>query len=224
MTQDQGTVEWTADDARALQVLRPLLDAGGYLPWSSGAMRASGLVTICNEIVLGTRRRVVELGSGTSTLLLARLLRQEGAGGTLVAVEHDARWASWVSERVEREGLSDVARVVLAPLEPHPLGAGGLPWYAADPLAAALQGVPVDLLLVDGPPAFESDAALARYPALPALLPFLAPDAVVVLDDVVRAGEAEVLERWEAETPFVFERRTGEAIGLGRAVRAPAPD
>jgi predicted O-methyltransferase YrrM len=217
MTQDQGTVEWTADDARAMAVLRPLLDTGGYLPWSSGAMRASGLVTICNEIVLGGRRRMVELGAGTSTLLFARLLRQEGAGGTLVAVEHDARWATWVTERLEREGLSDVAQVVLAPLGTHPLGVDGLPWYAAEPLEAALQGAPVDLLLVDGPPAFESDAALARYPALPALLPFLAPDAVVVLDDVIRAGEAEVLERWETETPFSFERRTAEAIGLGRA-------
>jgi predicted O-methyltransferase YrrM len=222
MTQDQGTVDWTADDARALQVLGPLLDVGGYLPWSSGAMRASGLVTVCNEIVLGGRRRVVELGAGASTLLFARLLRQEAAGGTLVAVEHDARWATWVTARLEREGLSDVAQVVLAPLGPHALGVDGLPWYASEPLEAALQGAPVDLLLVDGPPAFASDAALARYPALPALLPFLAPDAAVVLDDVVRAGESEVLARWEAETPFSFERRTAEAIGLGRAVGVTA--
>lgn len=219
MSASQGTVEWTPHDLLALQVLRPLLDTGGYLPWSSGAMRASGLVTICNEIVLGGRRRVVELGAGTSTLLIARLLHEQGGGATLDAIEHDARWAGWVNERLAREGLEAVARVTLAPLRPHPLALDGLPWYAAGPLTAAMEGAPVELLIVDGPPAFEAAAALARYPALPALLPFLASDAVVVLDDVVRDGEADVLTRWERESAFRFERRPLEAIALGRAVR-----
>lgn len=216
MSVAQGTVAWTAEEQIALQMLRPLLDAGGYLPWNSGAMRPSALVTICNEIVLGGRRRVVELGSGSSTVLLARLLREQGDGATLDAIEHHEGWATWVRARLAREGLDAVARVTTAPLRPHPLGRDGLPWYAREPLAAALAGEPVELLLVDGPPAFEPADALARYPALPALLPFLAPDALVVLDDVVRAGETEVLERWERETDFSFERRPPEAIALGR--------
>lgn len=219
MIATQGIVEWTPHDLLALQVLRPLLDTGGYLPWSSGAMRASGLVTICNEIVLGGRRRVVELGAGTSTVLLARLLREQGGGATLDAIEHDEPWAAWVGERLAQEGLESVARVTLAPLEPHPLAWGGLPWYAQGPLAAALEGAPVELLLVDGPPAFDEARAHARYPALSAVAPFLAPDAVVVLDDVVRDGEAAVLERWERESVFRFERRPLEAIALGRAAR-----
>jgi predicted O-methyltransferase YrrM len=210
---DEGTVDWTAHDLHAWQVLRPLLDVGPYLPWSSGAMRASGLVTLCNEIVFG-RSRMVELGAGASTLLFARLLREHG--GTLDAIEHDARWAQWVTDRLAREGLADVARVTLAPLEAHPLGADGLPWYAREPLAEALAGAPVDLLLVDGPPAHERSVRHARYPALPALIGYLAEDAVVVLDDAVRDGERDVLERWERETPYRFERRELEAIALGR--------
>jgi predicted O-methyltransferase YrrM len=209
----EGTVDWTAHDLHAWQVLRPLLDVGPYLPWSSGAMRASGLVTLCNEIVFG-RRRMVELGAGASTLLFARLLREHG--GTLDAIEHDARWAQWVNERLAQEGLASVARVTLAPLGPHPLALDELPWYAPSALEAALAGAPVDLLVVDGPPAYEAGAALARYPALPALLPFLAPDAIVVLDDVVRDGEAAVLARWEQESGMRFERRPLEAIALGR--------
>lgn len=209
----EGTVEWTDHDLHAWQVLRPLLDAGPYLPWSSGAMRASGLVTLCNEIAFG-RRRMVELGAGASTLLFARLLREQG--GTLEAIEHDARWAAWVTDRIAGEGLSDVAHVTLAPLEPTEIGWDDLPWYAAAPLVAALKGAPVDLLLVDGPPAHERPLRHARYPALPTLLPFLADDAVVVLDDAIRDGEGEVLERWERETPYRFERREREAIALGR--------
>ncbi|MDO8211723.1 class I SAM-dependent methyltransferase [Conexibacter sp. CPCC 206217] len=213
---DGGEVEWIASDLLALQLLRPLLDGGGYLPWSSGAMRPGGLVTICNEIALGGRRRVVELGAGASTVLLARLLREQDTGATLDAIEHDARWAEWVGKRLAREGLDAVAQVTLAPLEPHPSAA--LPWYAAEPLTAALAGTPVDLLIVDGPPAYAPGTGLARYPALPALLPFLAQDAIVVLDDILRVGESEILQRWERETALRFERREAEAIALGRRI------
>jgi hypothetical protein len=47
---------------------------GAYLPWSAGTMRPAVFVTVCNDIVLNDRRRIVELGSGISTVLLARLL------------------------------------------------------------------------------------------------------------------------------------------------------
>jgi predicted O-methyltransferase YrrM len=217
MSAPPQVVEWTQHDLLALQVLSPLLAEGGYLPWSSGAMRPSGLATICNEIVWAGRRRVVELGAGASTVLLARLLReQEDPGVRLDAIEHDAAWADWVNARLAREGLDSLARVTLAPLEPHPLGVDGLAWYAAQALEDALPGDPIDLLVVDGPPAFAPGMGLARYPALGALAPRLADDAVVVLDDIVRAGEGEVVTRWAAETDFTFERREREAIAVGR--------
>jgi predicted O-methyltransferase YrrM len=209
-----AVVGWTDRDLHAWQILRPLLAAGGYLPWSEGAMRPSGLVDVCNEIVLAERRRILELGSGTSTVLLARLLRT--TGGTLTAIEHDGRWATWVAGQLAAEQLQDVARVVHAPLEPSPRAAGGTPWYAAEPLAQALADGAPDLLIVDGPPAYRSDESLARLPAVPALLDRLASDAAVVLDDIARAGEHEVLERWEHESDLRFERRPDSGIAIGR--------
>jgi hypothetical protein len=64
------------------------------------------------------RRRIVELGSGVSTVLLARLLHQRPPrdGFQLVAVEHDAGWAEWVTEQLDREGIGSGVSVVLAPL------------------------------------------------------------------------------------------------------------
>lgn len=221
MSSAQGTVEWTPHDLLALGILAPLLTDGGYLPWSSGAMRASALVTICNEIVLGSPRRILELGAGASTLLLARLLRERDDGARLDAVEHDAHWATWVTERLAAEQLSSVVTVTLAALEPHPAAWDGLPWYADGPLAATLQGEPIDLLVVDGPPAHDPAAAHARYPALPVVGPHLAPGAVVVLDDVLREGETDIVTRWEHETAFRFERRTVEGIALGRDPTRP---
>jgi Methyltransferase domain len=104
-------------------------------------------------------------------------------------------------------------------LEPHPLGRDGLPWYAQH----ALRCLPaqIDVLLVDGPPAFEPGAGLSRYPALPAFAERLTPDAVVVLDDIDRRGELGVLHAWEHDTDFRFELRTAERIAHGQ--RSPPP-
>jgi predicted O-methyltransferase YrrM len=215
-----GVVSWVPEDLHAWQVLRPLLDAGPYLPWSAGAMRPGGLVDLCNEIVLGGRRRVLELGAGASTVLLARLLAQEG--GTLEAVEHDAGWAAWVTARLAREGLDGIARVTHAALEPSEHAADGLDWYAADALAAALDGPPPDLMVVDGPPADGPGQGAARLPALLALQDRLAPGATVVLDDVVRPGEAGVLRAWEGETDWRFDRRELQAIAVGHRRAAGA--
>jgi hypothetical protein len=197
-----------AEDLHAWHVLRPLLDAGGYLPWSTGAMRAAGLVVVCNEIVHGARTRVVECGSGVSTVLLARLLRERGAG-SIVAVEHDRAWAALVADLLRREKLDDIARVLYAPLHGDPL------WYAS----AALDALPaeVDLLVVDGPPAHTTSQQHRRAPALAFFEPRLVPGATVVLDDLQRPGEREVLSGWEAQTPWRF--RIDEAAGVAVGAR-----
>lgn len=176
-------------------------------------MRPAGLVAVCNDIVLNRRRHIVELGSGVSTVLLARLLaqRQSLNGYQLAAVEHDPRWGGWVSDQLDREGIGAHVTVVRAPLLAHALAAPGLTWY--DPAAIdaeldpALGGEPIDLLLVDGPPAYAEGYGLARYPALGALRDHPAPGATVMLDDVERPGEREVLRRWESETRLIFHRR-----------------
>lgn len=205
--------EFSDEAARAALAALP----GPYLPWGAGAMRPAGLVAVCNDIVLHGRTRVVELGSGISTVLLARLLNQRHPGGgfRFAAVEHDASWARWVREQLDREGTGADVAVIHAPLVAHPHAEAALTWYddavLTDGLARALRGDPIDLLLVDGPPAYAPGQGMARYPALPALVDRLAPGATVVLDDAERPGEQEILRRWEHDTGLEFDRRTDRA-------------
>jgi predicted O-methyltransferase YrrM len=198
---------WDASDLEALAVLRPLLDAGGYLPWQEGALRPAALAIVCDEIVLADRREIVELGSGVGTIVLARLARERG--GRVTSVEHDPGWAAFVRGELEREGLADSARLIEAPLEPHPLAIDGAPWYAESALAALPSGI--DLLIVDGPPGYPEGMERSRYPALPALENRLAEGAMVVLDDAGREGEREIVERWSAEG-WSFAVRDREGI------------
>lgn len=194
-------------DLHAWHALSPLIVGGGYLPWTSGSMRPVALVAVCNEIVHGARSRIVECGSGAGTVLLARLLRERG-GGELTALEHDAHWAALVADQLRREGLDTLARVVHAPLEGEP------PWYAA----AALDSVPgeVDLLLVDGPPACDPGHGTRRAPALSRLEPRLVSAAAVIVDDVDRPGEREVIAGWEASSTWRFDLDHLAGVGVGR--------
>lgn len=201
----------TPEDLQAWHVLRPLLDEGGYLPWNTGAMRPAGLVLVCNEIMYANATSVVECGSGASTVLLARLLRQRGAG-TLTAVEHDEEWAARVRDLLRREHLDAVATVVHAPLTGEPA------WYDHAALEESLPAA-IDLLVVDGPPAFEPQDAHRRLPALTSFEPRLTPDATVFLDDVDRAGERHVLARWEETTSWRFQ--VAAHTGVARGERQP---
>jgi predicted O-methyltransferase YrrM len=178
------------------------------LEWSTGSMVPAGFAAVCAEVAKRDRPTVVECGSGFSTLELARIVRERG--GRLVSLEHDEFWAGRVREHLAAAGLAETAEVVLAPLEPG----AGLPWYAAE----ALRWVPdrIEVLLVDGPPAFDPGMGLSRYPALPVLEPRLAEDAVVFLDDLDRPGEQEVLAAWTRECGFRFEVHAAERIAIGQ--------
>jgi predicted O-methyltransferase YrrM len=209
---------WNAADLHALEVLRPLLD-GGYLPWTEGALRPAALAVICNEIVFGDRHEVVELGSGVSTVVLARLMRERG--GRLTSVEHDPDWARVVRSQLEREELTNVVELIEGPLEPHPLAPDGAPWYPE--AAVAELPNPIDLLLVDGPPGYGEGMERSRYPALPALNDHLAMNAMVVLDDATRPGERDILARWTGdEGVFRWLFSVREAEGIATGIRAIA--
>lgn len=206
MTSGVPIVPWSDEDLHAWHILRPLLDRGGYLPWTTGSMRPAGLVAVCNEIVHGARTRIVECGSGVSTVVLSRLLRERGAGN-LIALEHDQRWAELVQGQLQREALEGIARVLHATLEGEP------PWYGAAALAQVFDEV--DLLIIDGPPAYDPGHEARRAPALPRFAARMAAGATVVLDDIARPGERETIAGWEASTDwrFALDEQAGIAIG-----------
>ncbi|MCW6038691.1 class I SAM-dependent methyltransferase [Spirulina subsalsa FACHB-351] len=193
-------------DILAMQYLAPL--SGEYLPWSGYAMRPSGLVQVVNEIVINQRSKIVECGAGVSTLYIARLLRQKG--GHLYTIEHNLDWMNWIQGELEREELSHLVTLIYAPLQATDLSLENTLWYDTEILNAtrsSLQGI--DLLLVDGPPAYEESIQYSRYPAVPYFLPQFARDVTVVLDDANREGEKEILKRWKGLLKVGFEQKEG---------------
>lgn len=138
---------------------------------------------------------VVECGSGISTVVIASGLAEIGRG-SIVSLDHDDWYASRTRSWLTARGLDTYAEVLLAPLADHDLSPGN-PWYRHPWLEQDARDI--DLLVVDGPPG--STAERARYPAVPLLQRRLQHDCVIVLDDVNRDDEREILEAWKELLP-----------------------
>jgi predicted O-methyltransferase YrrM len=134
-------------------------------------------------------RTIVECSSGTSTLLLARCCEING-GGSVLSLEHGPEFAAATRRELDRLGLAHRATVLEAPLVPYRIGGREFMWYDLTPLPACR----IDLLVVDGPPGFLQP--LARYPAFPFLHSYLAPEAVIYVDDAARPDEREIVAMW----------------------------
>jgi hypothetical protein len=110
-------------------------------------------------------------------------------GGHVYSLEHDPVYAEKTRLLLGRYGLSDWATVLDAPLQK---GSDGALWYAEEVIREDIP--PVELLVVDGPPA--STASLARFPALPRLISRMSENYLVMLDDADRDEEVETIRRW----------------------------
>lgn len=138
---------------------------------------------------------IVECGAGISTLVNAYLLEQLGTGH-VYALEHDGEYSHQAKAEIRRHGLEHWATVVHAPLEPFQLGEKPWRWYSKK----AWKDLPgIDLLIVDGPPAYVQDHS--RYPAIPLLLDRLNPGAIVLVDDCIRPEDQQTVWKWVREFP-----------------------
>jgi len=150
------------------------------------------LIELARHVRRAKPERVVECGSGASTVVIARALQQNGAGH-ICSLDHDPAFAEITRQRLAEAGLSDYATVITAPLREQSFGARRSAWYNIP----ILPDGPYDLVVVDGPP--ETGGTQARYPAGPALVSRLAPGGVVFVDDTVRPDEQAIAAQWLKE-------------------------
>lgn len=190
-----------------LSLYHEVAPAGGLPPLRGWAASPDYLRALYAEVREQRPRAVVECGSGTSTLIVARALQANGHGH-LVSLEHLAEHAAATRELLVEAGCDDVVTVVHAPLVDHTIGAATFTWYD---LAAAGPLGEVDLVAVDGPP--KAVGPLARYPALPLLVDVLDPAARLLLDDADRPDELAALRRWSDEEPGLRWTRLGGEKG-----------
>jgi predicted O-methyltransferase YrrM len=165
------------------------------LPTMRGWPVSPDFVKILISLVLELKPTcAVELGSGVSTIVSAYCL-EKNEKGKLLSFDHDSEYSQKTLKNLKNHGLDSWATVRFSPLEKHVISGRDYLWYSIPP-----DNIPesIDFLVVDGPPV-TTENEMIRYPAVPCFFERLSPNAVVLLDDAARPGEAEIVRRWIGE-------------------------
>ena len=174
--------------SEALQQLFALLKFSAPIPPTrSWAASPDLLLTIADLVRTRKPRLVVELGSGVSTLIVAK-----AGARRVISMDNSAEFAEKTREMLKAHKVRGV-EVRVAPLKSH---ASGVDWYDTAKLKDLKK---IDMLIIDGPPGSKNPDA--RKPALKELLAKLSPNVVVVIDDVNRIGERQLAEAFAKALP-----------------------
>ena len=165
----------------AIEQLLPMLKLSAPLPPSRGWAASPDFLLTLAHITKSIRPRLtVELGSGTSTLVLAK-----SGAKKIISLDHSQEFGAQTRAMLVAHKVRGV-EIRIHELEAYP---SGYKWYAK----STIKGISkIDLLVIDGPPsATNSDA---RYPAFEHLVPLLSPNATIILDDVFREEERKLAD------------------------------
>ncbi len=188
-----------------------LIDLRLPLPYLSGWAAFPELISaILEQVKINKPNCIVELGSGSSTIITSYLL-EELQKGKIISYDHDEMYGKITENRLSEHQLSDYADVISAPLKSIKLDGNSYNWYDID---LSKLDTKVDVLVVDGPP--EKTQKHARYPALPYFYEHLSDKAIVILDDAGRPEEKEIVQMWLKKYPeFIHEYiRTEKGISI----------
>ena len=175
-------------------LLRP---ANGLPPLGGWAISAEIALYLVEKIRETKPAVIVELGSGSSTMILALAVERFAPDARLISVEQDEEYAAEVAGRVAAWPQVSVRHAALV---------NG--WYDRSALSDIRT---VDLLIVDGPRGQMEHPV--REPALPYFADKLNKRGVVVLDDAARKAEQVVIERWREAFPDLSVTTVGSHKG-----------
>ena len=161
------------------------------LPASRGWAASPDLILeIINVLNDRKPQVVVELGSGLSTIWIARILEIIGSG-KLISIDHDASFADKTFENIKKSKLENFVEIRVCELENQSWNEGTENWYSK----AIFKGIEtIDLLIVDGPP--ESASGTYRWPAMWELESRMSEQATIILDDARREPEKQLAIAW----------------------------
>jgi len=187
----------------AVEQLLPLLKLSAPLPPSRGwAASPDFLLTLAHVTKRVKPRLTVELGSGLSSLVLAK-----SGAKKIVSLDHSEEFGNQTREMLISHGVRGVD-IRIHELESY---AGKYKWYARSTFKGLAK---IDLLVIDGPP--SSTNPDARYPALEHLIPLLSAKATIVLDDVDREEERKLADAIAKALPnhvmTIYSHEKGTAV------------
>jgi hypothetical protein len=189
------------------------LPAGG---WTIGRSCASALALLAEAVA---PQRILEFGSGVSTVILAALCAARGGDGRVISVDESPAFAARTRRLLGRFGLAEQVTLITAPVGEQEIdGWQGTSYVLdADQMTTELAGSAVDFVFIDGPANWLRRCSDGRYGTLLTARRWIGASAVFAVDDALRRRDLATLRRWRA-LPFVDLAGVvpvGRGLGVG---------
>lgn len=174
----------------ALQLLSPLLVNKPFLPFTQSSLSPLGIAYVLNDIIINERKTILELGAGYSTIMMARLARENELDIKIYSLENNKEWKDKIENQLLKEKLNSFVELIFAELNTN----GENEWYSEENLEVPLKDKLFDLVLVDGPPAYSPQLMFARYPVINYIKEKLNSKFCIIIDDSNREGEKKLVK------------------------------
>jgi predicted O-methyltransferase YrrM len=203
-TKELKTSMWQSyRQTEAMQQLLSLLKFSAPVPPTrSWAASPDLLLTLAQLVRKHNPKLVVELGSGVSTLVVAK-----AGAKKVISIDNSGEFAEKTREVLKEHKVRGV-EIRVAQLKAH---ISGVEWYDTAVIKDLKR---IDLLIVDGPPGSKNPEA--RMPARAEFIAKLSPKAIIVIDDVNREGERKLAESFAKALPnhvlTIYPHEKGTAV------------
>jgi len=133
---------------------------------------------------------ILELGAGTSTVLIASKLSKFSQSSSMISFEGESKWAEVVQEMLDRYNLRRWASLYHVPYQKY----SDHIWFESQRIKEILGSKKIDILIVDAPPG--GLCPHSRKPAIPFFLDYLNKYSIVLLHDAKRPDERRIIQEW----------------------------
>jgi|SRR5690606_23250943 len=175
-------------------LMHQLFHSGKYLPYTSSSLKMKHLCAVLNNICIHNRKNIMEFGSGISTIIMARLMKLNEIQGFIISIDESDEWQKIIASYLEDEGLSDFVAFVHAPTEKSSDMENAFE-YNREKVFQTLNDKKFDLILIDGPSAWNNSNKMSRLTNFEFIENNLAEHFTIFLDNADRPGEMALSEK-----------------------------
>lgn len=213
----QGKLFPESKEVLASFFLSDLFKDAGYLPFTNSSLPLHSLLCIRNDISANNKNSILEFGCGISTVVIARMIAREGGKARITAFEENRGWFDFIRSVLERESLTNIARLIHAPLVKSERYEHAL-CYDPKIVGPALVNASFDLVLIDGPSAFRREIQNSRIPTYDLFKDHVNKDkCTIFIDNADRPGERLlsklIVEELKARKKPITKTFTAHTIG-----------
>lgn len=139
-------------------------------------------------------KKILELGSGSSTILLGEFLKRTKSRAKIISIDERKESFIKTSHELKKRKLNKKVFLYFCPLIQFTKTKNNTKWYSVPMFVFKSK---FDLVIIDGPSTLNDP--LSRRLTIDRLKNAVASNCLFIMDDTNRPGEQEILTKWNAE-------------------------